>query len=236
MDFSNTTTLEGIIQEINRICNADNSTYSLKDKTARANIAMDRFFTLAFQADGRWSFDDLNQTTAPLQSINLVSGTEKYALDTFTSEIINILRVEMLDPTGLGVTLQRLDRQSIQWESLPQYNSVAGTPRNYDLLGKYIYLYPKPSYNSTNGLSLYFNRNKVSFVSTDTTTDPGIPSIFHSYIARYASLPFLIEKGKAQKEDIKQLIVEDEQAILAHFSHREEGLPTQVMPKYRNPR
>lgn len=228
MDFSNTTTLEGIVQETDRICNSDVNSYPLKAKAARANIALDRFFTLAFQADGRWSFDDANQTTAPLESINLVSGTEKYALDTFTSEIINILRVEILDSTGQGKVLLRMDKSQADPRSLPQYNSVAGTPQYYDLFGKYIYLYPKPNYNSTNGLSLYFNRNKSAFVSTDTTKDPGIPTIFHPYICRMTALPFLIEKGLSQKNDVAQQIAIDEAAILDHYSHREIGIPQQI--------
>lgn len=236
MVFSNSTTKEGLIQEVDRICKTDDTTYTLKDKTARINIGMDRFFTLAFQADGRWNFDDLNQTTAPLESINLVSGTEKYALDTFTSEIINVLRVEALDSNGDGIVLERLDRDRIQYESLPEFNSTAGTPRWYDLSGKYIYLYPKPSYNSTNGLSLYFERNKSAFVSTDTTKVPGIPSIFHSYIARYASLPYLIENYLPSKNDIAGQIQIDEAAILNHFSHREKGIAQKIGTRARSSR
>lgn len=226
----------GIVDEINDQCNSDNNSYPLLSKARRVNSALDRFFTLAFQADGRWNFDDLNQTTAPLQSINLVSGTEKYALDTFTFEIINILRVEALDSNGFGVVLQRLDRDMVGWESLPQFNNVAGIPYYYDLSGKYIYLYPKPSYNSTNGLSLYYNRNKVAFTSASTTTSPGIPSIFHEYICRYASLPYLIEFQKGQKNDVAAQIQLDEAAILDHFSHREKGIAQRIQTLYRSSR
>lgn len=226
----------GVVDEINDICNSDNNNFPLKSKARRVNSALDRFFTLAFQADGRWSFDDINQTTAPLQSINLVSGTEKYALDTFTSEIINILRVEALDPNGNGIVLKRLNRETIDSQSLPQYNNVASTPNEYDLLGKYIYLYPKPNYNSVNGLSLYIERNKVAFTSASTTVSPGVPSIFHQYICRMASLPFLIEFQKGQKNDIASQIQLDEEAILDYFDKREKGIPTKAIPKYRSSR
>ncbi len=147
----------GIVDEINDICQSDDNSFPLKAKARRTNSALDRFFTLAFQADGRWSFDDINQTTAPLESINLVSGTEKYALDTFTSEIVKVLRVEILNPSGSSLLLDELDEDSID-QSLVTYNATSGTPSCYRLFGKYIYLYPKPSYNSTNGLSLYFSR------------------------------------------------------------------------------
>lgn len=213
----------GIVDEINDICQSDNNSYPLLSKARRVNSALDRFFTLAFQTDGRWAFDDLNQTTAPLQSINLASGTEKYALDIFTSEIINVLRVEALTSGDVGITLDRFDRNSVRDMSLPQWNSVAGQPEHYDLFGKYIYLYPKPNYTKTNGLSLYFERNKSAFVSTDTTKVPGIPSIFHQYICRLAALPYLIEFQKGQKNDIASQIQLDEVAIKKYFSSREKN-------------
>lgn len=241
MQFNDTSNLTGLVQEAERItqlgvAGISGNTNLLKAFTARFNIALDRFFTLAFKSDGRWSFDDLNQTTAPLESINLVSGTEKYALDTFTSEIIGILRVEILDSTGVGKVLKRFDPNTVSVQSLPQYNSVAGTPDSYNLFGKYIYLYPKPSYSSTGGLSLYIQRNKSAFVSTDTTKAPGIPSIFHEFLARYASLPFLIERQMSSRLDVSAQIQADEDAIIAYFSHREDGLPTQISMKHRSSR
>lgn len=222
MKFNNSDSLS-IVDEINDTCASDNNNYPLTSKTRRVNAAMDRFFTLAFQADNRWAFDDINQTTAPLQSINLVSGTEKYALDTFTSEIIKVLRVEVLDSSGVSYVLTKLEEDYIDGQSLVRINTTAGQPLYYRLFGKYIYLYPKPSYASTNGLSLYFSRNKSAFVYTDTTKEPGIPSIFHQYICNLASLPFLIENQKAQKNDIAALIAKDEAAILEYFSRRDEN-------------
>lgn len=236
MQYNSHATSQDCVSEVLKISGATTNTYPLVDITRRFNGALDRFFTLAFRSDGRWNFDDLNQTTAPLESINLVSGTEKYAIDTFTSEIINVLRVEMLDSTGKGVVLQPLDRNSVGWESLPQFNSVAGTPRWYDKLGKYIYLYPKPNYNSTNGLSLYFERNKSAFVSTDTTKSPGIPSLFHMYLCRLAALPFLIEKSLPQKDDIASQIQVDEEEIVGYFSHRDKDIQTRIQAKRTNPR
>lgn len=230
MKFNNSDSLS-IVDEINDICNADNNSYPLTSKTRRVNSAMDRFFTLAFEADGRWAFDDINQTTAPLQSINLVSGTEKYAIDTFASEIIKVLRVELLDSAGASWQLTPLDEENIGGASLVQYNIQTGIPINYRLFGKYIYLYPKPNYASTNGLSLYFSRNKSAFTSSDTTKEPGIPSIFHQYICNLASLPFLIEFQKAQKNDIASLVAKDEVAIREYFGKRDEGSRSIMTPK-----
>lgn len=246
MQYNSHATNQDCVSEVLQICNATTNSYSLANITRRFNGALDRFFTLAFQSDGRWSFDDMNQSTAPIETINLVSGTEKYALDTFTSEIINVLRVEMLDSTGQGVTLHPLDVDLIEYRSLPQYNSVAGTSRWYNKLGKYIYLYPKPNYNSTNGLTLYFERNKVAMASTDTTKVPGIPSLFHMYLCRVAALPYLMEKGSENLNAVMKQIGSanssdplyggDELAIVNYFSHRDKDIKTQLQTLRRSSR
>src|SRR3990167_10045866 len=88
---------QDVISEINSICNSDNFSYPLKDKARRINLALDRFFTLAFQAGGQWPYDDPNRDTVPVETINIVSGTQSYNIDDFTSEVLGILRVEMID-------------------------------------------------------------------------------------------------------------------------------------------
>lgn len=234
MDFNDTSTGTGAVQEIYDITQSDINNYPLKSLTRRVNAALDRFFTLAFQADGKWVWDDPSRDTTPIQSINLVSGTQSYNLGTFTAEIINILRVEALDSSSNKILLRRLDRKNVGG-ALTDYKSTAGTPNEYDLVGEYIFLYPKPSYNSTNGLTIYLDRNKTAFVSTDTTKVLPVPSIFVQYICRLASLPYLIEFQKAQRNDIAAQIAADEIAVIDYFAHREND-NTVVQTKSRNPR
>ena len=235
MQFNETSTGTGACQEIDDICNSDSNSYPVKSKTRRVNAALDRFFTLAFQADGRWSWDDPNYDTAPIQSINLVSGTQSYNLDDFTSEIINIVRIEAKDSSGNNILLRRLDRKNVVG-ALTDYATTAGTPYEYDLVGEYIYLYPKPSYSSTNGLTIYIERNKSEFLYTDTTKVLPVPSIFTQYICRMASLPHLIETQKAQKNDVAVQIQQDEEAILDYFSSRNKSVNTVLQTTHRNPR
>lgn len=235
MDFHDTTNGTGCVQEVYDICQADTNSYPLKSVTRRVNAALDRFFTLAFQADGRWAFDDPNYDTAPIQSINLVSGTQSYNLDDFTSEIINILRVEALDSSGNPIVLRRLDRNKLTNIALTDYKTTASTPDEYDLVGEYIYLYPKPNYSSTNGLTIYLERNKSAFLYTDTTKDLPVPSIFVQYICRLASLPYLVENQKAQRNDVAQQIAQDEIAITDYFGHREKDNAV-IQVKSRRPR
>lgn len=236
MIFSNSTTEDGVIQEINRICGTTDNTYSLKAKTARVNAALDRYYTLAFEADARWAFDDLNQTSPPLESVNLVSGTQKYAIDAFTSEILNVLRVEALDSTGNKILLLPLQDNQIPNQALTDFMSTNGTPKWYRKFAKWIYLYPTPNYASVNGLSLYFERPATRMVSTDTTKVPGAASLHHPYLCRLASLPFLIEKKLPQASSVAQQIQVDEEAIGNYFARRDKDSATKIRTTYRNSR
>jgi hypothetical protein len=48
----------------------------------------------------------------------------------------------------------------------------------------------------------------------------GIPSLFELYLCRHAALPYLVKHGLSDAATIKQLIMEDEEAIKSFFSIR----------------
>ena len=234
MDFSNSTTEEGIIQEIDRICGSSDNTYSLKAKTARVNQALDRFVTLALQADGEWQWDDYNQTDLPIGKADLVSGQYDYS---FASEVLSVTKVLVSDSAGNLSELPQVDQYD--WSSrniAMQPTGNSGIPNKYDIVASSIFLDPVPNYNYTHGLKVWFKRNAVKFVSTDTTTDPGIPSLFHPYLCRYAALPFLIEKKLPQRGDVAAQIVVDEAAILDFMANRDRTKSTKIKPRWRTAR
>lgn len=233
MQFNDITNGTGACQEIDDICNSDSNSYPIKSKTRRVNQALDRFYTLAFEADGRWPYDDKNYGTVPIQTIALVTNTQSYDIGTFTSEVLDVLRVEMLDAAGNALQLSRLKRENVTG-ALTAYQATAGTPREYDLVGQYIYLYPKPNYNSATGLKFYIQRNKSPFVYGDTTKVLPVPSLFEAYICRLAALPYLVEYQKAQKNDISKLIASDEEKIASYFVMREESVARGMRPSGDN--
>lgn len=218
----------GIVDEMNDICGSDNVSFTLKSKARRFNSALDRFFTIAFRSARSGSVDDTNQTTPPVESINLVSGTQRYALDSFSSELNNLLRFEVTDSNGKATALTRLDRDKIT-TALTEYKSTDGVPEEYDIIGKYLYLYPAPSYSASSALKAYFDRNKSAFASTDTTKSPGVPSAFHPYLCRRASLPYLIDKQRP-RGDIAALIAQDETEIERHYASKEKSVNRGMRP------
>lgn len=223
MVFSETNTREGLIQECERLCGLgvggiSGNTERLKDFTARLNNAKSRFFALAFQNDATWNFDSTRQTDLPIATTNLTSGTREYALTLFHTEVLQITGVYCKDSSGEFHELKpQEDKES---PKIYTWTSATGTPSIYELVGNSLLLDPSPNYSSTNGLKLVFKRNDTAFVHTDGAVPVGIPSLFHEYLAREASLPYLIDKNKPQKKDIAQLIQKDEVAIADFVSNR----------------
>jgi len=328
MKLSNKLTQDGIFEEIDRICGSTSSTYSSEAKTARVNSALDRYLQIAFKADNRWNFDDINETSPPIDTQNLVSGTNRYKLSDFTEKIHNLIRLEVLTSAGKGRYLipemisDLRDPENYHYESgrVGYINNntfqdlyldpQSGTPTHYIKYGDFIYLRPSPNYNETDGLKAYFNRpaskfnfTRVTFtdanpavftstghglsendtvyfrttgalsgnleenttyyvISTGLTSDafqvsttqggtavdtsgggqsgehaflstidePGIPELHHHYIARYSSLPYLIEKKLPQVNSVASQVAMDEREIEAHFGQRDEDIPNRMKP------
>jgi len=219
MYFSAAATSDGLVEEVNRICGVDNNNYSLLAKTARINQALDRFASIALVADGNWTFDDLNKGDLPIGTADIVSGQQDYE---FADEILVVQKV-LAKNAAAGdwvelVPVGMMDDDAKNIWTLPSSNS--GAPIRYQKFAHSFLLDPIPNYASTAGLKVVFKRNVVKFVSTDTSTECGIPSIFHPYICRMASLPYLIEKNLPQRGDIAAMIREDEQLIKEYFANR----------------
>lgn len=290
---------DSVISEVFRICGANANTYSLRDVIARVNSALDRYLHLAFQADGRHSFDDINEASAPIDTQNIVSGTNSYKFSDFTEKILYLFKLTVLNADAEESKLIPEDFNNLTDSFLQIYDTaITGVPYRYTKYGDFVYLRPTPDYSEASGLRAYFNRPASKFdfstftvtiaapgvltatahglaigdtvmletdgalptgLSVDTvyyvvatvaantfslaltlggtaiTTSgsqsgihyfvetskvPGIPVVHHPYLAKHASLPFLIEKSLPQMGAVAAQINMDEKAIIEFFSHR----------------
>lgn len=225
LTFNDTSTELGLCQEIDSICNSDTSSYPLKRKTRRLNAALDDYIALVLQVDKPHQIDDKNITSIPIATFDVVSGQRSYGFseDQGGNEILKIHKVFIKDASsGNFIELKPTDIQ--EKETLEMYldnsNQPQGIPSKYDWFAGSIFFDPIPNYASTAGAKIIYQRTNSYFVSTDTTKEPGIPGIHHEYLARKASLPFLIEKGLPQARDIKILIGEDEKKIKEYYRVR----------------
>lgn len=306
MKLYNPIETDGLIDEVLRICGTTSSVYSNKAIISRLNNSLDTYWQLASDSASKATFDDTNNTNIPVETQNLVSGTNAYKISSFTDKVLQTLKLSVLDSAGLERDLMREEFDSLYDFNQVYTTGITGIPETYTIIGDYIYLYPCPNYAYTAGLKAYVNRELSKFnfqsftvtqatpavfsctnhglvagdaiiletdgtlltgltadtvvyyvIATGLTTsafqvsltiggsavattstqsgnhkftkvskEPGIPIIHHDYLARQASLPFLIEKKLPQMGSIAQLINKDEQGILDYWQNKDRELRT----------
>lgn len=218
MQYYDTTNKTGIVNEVLSLVDSTITDYPIEDITRRVNIGLDRFMSLALQANDDWQFDDINHNDYPIGTKNLVSGQQDY---TFPDEILDITRVEIKNSDGIWIVLDPIDQNDIS-VGLEEYNKTDAVPKAYDKLGNSMFLYPAPNYNSTDGLKVVYKRNAKRLLDTDTTLEVGIPTIFHGYLAYMAALPFAISKGLNTVNQLQARIDKFERDIQDHFATRQK--------------
>lgn len=159
----------------------------LKQFTRHINTCSSKVWSWIFESYGGWIYDDGNETDLPQGATDLASGTSKYALP---SEALTVNRIEVMDSAGNYVKLTPITQEMIA-SGIDEFQSTDGTPQGYRLIGNTVELFPAPSYNSTGGLKVYFDREAVAFASTDTTKAPGFASPYHNALAVGASLEWM---------------------------------------------
>jgi hypothetical protein len=229
MQFNSNADDQDIVSEVLRIADTSTNSYPLNDITRRCNTALDRFWFLALTSNGLWQVDDLNNSSnLPVGTTNVVSGQYDYSL---ASDVLLIEKVLCKDSGGTWQELTPVDVTDSRQEAKNIWtrpSSNSGSPTRYDLVANSLLLDPVPNYNSTNGLKVVFQRGPSYFDTDDNTKTPGIPIIFHTYIARYAALQFLIEKKLPAAGSIASLVAEDEKAIGEWYAFRNKATRTRL--------
>jgi len=169
---------QDLVSEINRICGTTNEVYTNKQKVARVNDALDRYWFLASNAAPKGMFDDTSNTSAPIETKELTSGTNEYKVSDFTNEILQILKVSVLQDDGTTETDLIHEEFDDYSEFLQWYDTNAtGVPSYWTKIGDFLYLRPTPNYTESNGLRVYANRELSKYTwntFTITEANPGV--------------------------------------------------------------
>ncbi len=200
--FLSDTVNDGLVQTMNRLCGTTTTTYPFKQKTADLNDALDWYISLAKEADREWNTDDTGQTSPPIEAQSIVSGTNRYKFSAFSSEILDLLKLEVLDTNrnGLDLIPETLNSMGsvVGAESgrisgsgggsfQQQYiDAPSGTPTHYIKYGDFVYLRPNPDYSKASGLLAYIHRplTKFNFVSCQAEADNElITAVGHGLVA-----------------------------------------------------
>lgn len=199
---------------------ANTNNYPLKRITRDFNAVMDMYFAWAFEVDGRWPYDDVNETSPPIDKQNLVSGTNRYKFSDFTEKVINLIKLEALDSDGNEIELipESFNKLSSFEELYIQADS--GTPTHYCKYGDFIYLRPNPNYAKTDGLVAYFNRPATYMASDDTTDIPGVVFTHIPLVCELTAIRFKHDKEIISLNERAAIEARAEKIVKNHFARR----------------
>ncbi|MCA9358249.1 hypothetical protein KC902_03235 [Candidatus Kaiserbacteria bacterium] len=196
MVFSESTYKAGIVEDARFLVGANSVSYPIEDLTRNVNRRWDEAKNIIYLTDGRW------QSAESTYSLNLVSGTQGY---TIPRTHIKITRVEILDSDGNSIRLTPIDKSDVS-TSIRDFENVDAQPRYYELSGQTINLYPAPNYNSTNGLTWWFQGVPDYFETTDTTAEADLVQTVDRYLSVGAALDYAIAKVLSNKNDLDAML------------------------------
>lgn len=139
MQFYDNTNKQGISQEIDRLCDSNDTSYTRQAKTSRVNNALEELVGKIILSDGAWQYDDTNYTTHPRGKGTLVEGQEDYS---FAAEYLQIEAIEILDTNSQYQRIKTLDHRELGGLSPQEYfgvksngNPQTGFPEYFDQQG-----------------------------------------------------------------------------------------------------
>jgi hypothetical protein len=227
MQFSDTTNYTGLIQDIDFLLFGDGTTnntdYSLEDRTRNINLAQDEAVAELFKADPNFIWDDTTNSDFPIAKLNLTANQDHFTVPD-ASLVVHRFRVK--DPNGKWKTLTPKLRRELSDSELEE----TGTPSKYYKMDNAFFPIPIPNYGATLGIEIEFQRGANYFESTDTTTEPGFASIFHSFLSVSAALRYAVANGMSEK--IKTLSLEKEKIKMSMREHYQLRSPDE-RPKMR---
>jgi len=246
--FSNVTTKSGIIQKIERHCGFNDGDISgnatrLAQFTGEVNSTHDYILAMIFEVGGEWQFDDTNHTDYPIITTNLVAGQRDYSFTTDGSGnlVLDIYKVMVADSNGLFREMLPVNQQnnSLTGSAPANYSdglNTQGIPNSYDKTGNGIFLDPIPNYARTGGLKVFINREGSYFTVADTSKKPGIAGLFHDYYALRPSYMYCLDNQIKIKGDLKNEMLEMEEAIKNYYKAREKDNPKRLTVLTNNSR
>lgn len=232
MVFSDTSSLGGLVQDVDFICGTDSTSYPLKDKARNMNRHYYKAVTDILKADIRWQYDDSNLASLPTVLSTMTADTHEVALPA----MLAIDAVEVKDAAGKWTRLQEFDMADLR-ATVTDFNTVSGLPTRYDLRGAYIWLEPAPAaaqVTLTNGLKFWVRREVDVFTDADTTQEPGFAEQFHRILSLGAAYDWLIVNDTQVKSDrILQQYEQLRQELRSFYSDHNKDADYKIRPIHR---
>jgi hypothetical protein len=208
-----------LVTEARRFVKADSVSYPIAEVNESINRAYDRQVSIIREAQGRWQWDDNNNTTLPRATTGIVEDMQDYQLDLTH---LGIERVEVKDENDYWNKLSPLDQADIYNQSMTDFLKTSGAPMYYDKVGNSILLYPKPSYTQTASLQVYYQRGPSYFLVSDTTKVPGFASIYHRVLSLWSAYDYALINQLQNRQELLNSALIMEEDIKEHYARRDK--------------
>lgn len=232
LEFSDTTNLDGIVEDIDFACDTNSTSYPLKDKARNVNKWYLRAIAWWFEASPIWEWDDKNSTTLPVARTTLFVGQQDYSIPT---DILRLQKVTILDAQGNEVELHPVSFDEFKRRTLDA-NPTNGIPSVYCLRGDSILLDQRPATGQvtlSNGLNLYISRDPDLFTSGDTTQTVSLPSPFAFIVSTGATYEFKKKYDKQAAASLKVELDEYKRDFQKFLAGRVEDIKPSIKPIIR---
>jgi len=228
-------TITDIVNKTYFLTNTTVTSFPAADMLILINNAYERAVSLIMQVDGRWEWDDSNQTDLPIGTATLVDGQQDYSL---AVTHLSISRVEILDSSGNYRQITPISESDLRGVALDEFMETDGMPVYYDKRGSSIFLYPAPaagSVTTAKGLKIFFQRPPALYTSAEVTTGtkvPGFNSLYHDLIPYWVAYDYAMSKGlDAKITPLMNEIARKEDALMSDYQGRskDENLRIRVV-------
>lgn len=238
MQFSDTTTNTGIVQQTRDLMRVDSTQWPTSRIVNSCNNWLDTVTGYAIGADKLFQWDDTNHTKLPIGTTNLVANQSDYSFlaDEQGNTILTLTRIDILDADGKYRQLKTIDQSEIK-EALDEALIPAGVVTHYDKIAdNIIRLYPKPSVSVTAGLKFYFQRTASYFTASDTTKNPGVSPLLHRGFVIAAAYDGALTLGLANLQPLSVELQKEEKKMMTAFASRNNDSKRQMTPRVENNR
>lgn len=228
-------TLADINSRVTFLTSASVTDYTYQMRTIALNKWFYQIQTWILQSQDEWDFDDLNNTTYPWATTNLVASQNDYALP---STMLKIKRVEFTYDGVNWYKASPIDISATSGSSSQTTYSQANP--YYDVVGNNIVIYPTPTANQSAGLKVWFDRSVTAFAYTSEasndlltgTKTPGIDVLFQDLLALGTSHEWRYNKLK--DNSLMQDITIMKGDMQKHYSQKQVDRALGFAPAYTN--
>jgi len=234
MVFSDVTNNLGIVEQVRSMMRVDSTQWPTYQIVNSCNNYLDTITGYAIGADRRFQWDDTNHTKLPIGTTDLTATQSDYSFltDEQGNPILNLLRIDILDDSGLYRKLDVIDEADINI-ALDEYYETDAKPVAYDKIAdNIIRLYPTPAVSVTAGLKFYFQRAGSYFAATDTTKEPGVSPLLHRGFVVAAAYDGALTLGLQNLQPLSVEMARETEKMKQAFKNRNtDEIPVMMPPR-----